>query len=471
MRTPPSSFREALEHFERAGHLQRIHREVDPRFEIAAVLSRLERSAVVWLERVRGYPLPVVGNLLCIRERIADGLGVAADQLLPTLASAITEGIPPVVAPSGPCQDIVVSRPDLPALLPVPTFFERETGPYITAGVIAARHPVTGRRNVSIARGKLLGGNRVMLGIAPTHHLAGLIRESRALGRPLDVAVAIGNCPAVLMASNYYVDQGHDEYEIAGHLLGAPLDIVPATTVGVEAPAACEIVLEGTVGDEWVDEGLVSEFHGMYVNYGKGVVLTVSALTRRHDAIFHTILPGYHAEHMLIGGEAIGATTWHNVKRAVPAVRDVHIPFSGGGRLQAVISLEDAAPGEAQKAIFAAWAHCNLIKHIVVVDADVNVRDPEQVGYAIATRMRGAQDLVIVPGARADRAEPLEANGTVTKIGVVAQRAPHGSRTEFLPAVVPPSVAETVRANWAAYTDPPRAHDSADRTPPRPRRG
>lgn len=427
---------------------------MDPRYEIAAILGRLDRSAAVLLEQVREYPLPVAGNLLYARERIADGLGVAVDQVLTTLVSAIADGIPPVVATSGPCQEVVVERPDLAALLPVPTFFERETGPYITAGVIVARDPVTGRRNISIARGKLLGENRIMLGIAPNHHLARMIRESRALGRRLDVAMTIGNCPALLMASNYYVDHGHDEYEIAGHLLGEPLQIVLGRTVAVEVPTVCEIVLEGTVGDEWVEEGLVSEFHGMYVNYGKGVVMTVSALTQRRDAIFQTILPGYHAEHMLIGGEAIGATTCYNVKRAVPAVRDVHIPISGGGRLQAVISLEDAAPGEAQKAIFAAWAHCNLIKHIVIVDADVNVRDPEQVGYAIATRMRGEQDLVIVPGGRADRAEPLEANGTVTKIGFIAQRTPHGSRTDFSPAAVPGPVAEAVMANWAAYTDP-----------------
>lgn len=457
---PLRSFREAVQGFEHAGHLQRIHREVDPRFEVSAVLSRLDRSAAVRLERVRGYDMPVVGNLLYARERIADGLGVAVDRLLPTLVSAVGEGVPPVVAARGPCQDVVVSQPDLPALLPVPTFFEQETGPYITAGVIVARHPVTGRRNISIARGKLLGENRVMLGIAPTHHLARLIRENRALGRPLEVTMTIGNCPALLMASNYYVDLGHDEYEIAGHLLGEPIQIVPGKTVGVEAPAECEIVLEGTVGDEHVDEGLVSEFHGMYVNYGPGVVMTVSALTRRRDAIFQTILPGYHAEHMLIGGEAIGATTYHNVKRAVPAVSDVHIPFSGGGRLQAVIALQDAGLGEAHKAIHAAWAHCNLIKQVVVVDADVNVRDPEQVGYAIATRMRGEPDLVIMPGARADRAEPLEADGTVTKIGIIARRSPHGSRTSFSPAVVPRTVAQAVRTNWAAYTDPQRSSGS-----------
>lgn len=450
---PPRSFREALEQVERAGHLRRITRDVDPRYELAAVLCALDGTAAALIGRVRGHSLPVAGNLLYSRDRIADGLGVSAARLLPALVDAIGSGVPPAAVSRGACQEVVVERPDVGALLPVPTFFERETGAYITAGVIVARHPGTGRRNVSIARGKLLGDNRVMLGIAPTHHLARMIAESRAAGRPLDVAMTIGNCPALLMASNFYVDLGHDEYEIAGRLLGGPLEVVAGRTVAVDVPAACEIVLEGSVGDEWVEEGPVSEFHGMYVNYGPGVVMTVSALTRRRDAIFQTILPGRHAEHMLIGAEAIGATTYHNVKRAVPAVRDVYVPASGGGRLQAVISLADPAPGEAQKAILAAWAHCNLLKQVVTVDADVDVRDPEQVNYAVATRMRGEPDLVIVPGARADRAEPLEANRTVTKVGVIALRTPHGSRTDFTPAAVPDAVLAGVLANWTAYID------------------
>src|SRR5690606_22629729 len=116
-----------------------------------------------------------------------------------------------------------------------------------------------------------------------------------------------------------------------GALLGEPLAVVPARTVAVEVPRDCEIVIEGTVADQWVPEGPVSEFHGMYENYGSGIVMTATALTHRRDAIFQAIVPGYHAEHMLIGGEAIAATILHNVRRAVPCVRDVHVPLSGGG--------------------------------------------------------------------------------------------------------------------------------------------
>lgn len=180
--------------------------------------------------------------------------------------------------------------------------------------------------------------------------------------------------------------------------------------------------------------------------------MEVSAITHRQDAVFQTIVPGLFDEHLLIGAEAIATTLFFNLQRAVPSVAEVHIPLSGGGRLQAVVALNDPAPGEAQKAMFAVWAHCNLVKHVIVVDADVNIRSLEAVNYAVLTRMRGEQDLVIVPGVRADRAEPLEANRTVTKIGMVALRQPHGSRTDFVRTEVPTAVREKIKANWAAYS-------------------
>lgn len=445
------TFREAIDYFAAQGNVVRVAKEVDPRHELAAVASELHREAVVMFDNVRGYSMPVLANLLYTRERFAEGLGVATDGLLELLADAAKHGLPPQVVDGAPCQDVIIEQPDLVKHLPVPTFFEHETGPYITAGVIVARHPVTGLRNVSIARAKLLGGNRLMLGIAPNHHLARMITESLELGRPLELAITIGNSPAVIMASNFYVDYGHDEYEIAGALQGEPLPIVPGRTVDVEVPRDCEIVIEGTVGAEWVTEGPVSEFHGMYENYGQGVVMTATALTHRQDAIFQTILPGYHAEHMLIGAEAIAATILHNVRRSVPSVRDVHVPLSGGGRLQAILTLDNPSPGEAQKAMFAVWAHVNLVKHVTVVDTDIDPRDPEQVGYAVATRFRGEEDLLIVPNVRADRADPLEKDRTITKIGVVALRQPHGSRTEFTPADVPADVRARVRSNWKQY--------------------
>src|SRR5215472_2786131 len=161
---------------------------------------------------------------------------------------------------------------DLARLLPVPTWFEREVRPYITAGVIVAKDPQTGRRNVSIARLRLEGGSRVMAGIAHNHHLHRLAEKAQALGRPLEIAVAIGNHAAVLLASQMYVDLGEDELAIAGALLREPLRLVKCRSVDLEVPAEAEIVLEGALRpDQPIEEGPVSEFPGFYVSYGPGI--------------------------------------------------------------------------------------------------------------------------------------------------------------------------------------------------------
>jgi 4-hydroxy-3-polyprenylbenzoate decarboxylase len=340
---------------------------------------------------------------------------------------------------------VTVESPDL-AALPVPTFFEHESGPYITAGVIVARDPETGRRNVSIARLKLLGGNRAYIGIAPNHHLSALARKARARGERLDLAVTVGNHPAVVLASNLYLELGADEYGAAGALLGEPLRVARCERANLEVAAACELVLEGTLDPtEAVDEGPVSEFHGMYERYGRGPVVTFHCLHRRRDAIFQVVEPGRHAEHVLIGAVAIGATTGRLVRGAVPSLERLVVSEGGAGRLSAVIVLRDPLPGDAKKSIFAAWAAVNLLKNVVVVDADVDPLDPLQVEWAISTRVRAERDVVVVPGVRADRSEPLESDGVVTKMGVDATRSA-GDRGDWTRALPPAAVVARVRA-------------------------
>jgi 4-hydroxy-3-polyprenylbenzoate decarboxylase len=164
------------------------------------------------------------------------------------------------------------------------------------------------------------------------------------------------------------------------------------------------------------------------------------------------ILPGYHPEHCLLGGVAIAAGLARSARTSVPSVAEVAVTLGGAGRLHAVVSLRDARPGDARKVVFAIWALVNLIKQIVVVDADIDPWDAVQVEWAIATRMKPDRDLLIVPGVRADRSEPLESGGTVTKLAIDATRR-DGDRPDWTNAR-PPEWAinrarEMLRANFA----------------------
>ncbi|MBV8850020.1 MAG: UbiD family decarboxylase [Methylobacteriaceae bacterium] len=449
------SFRGFLAALERSGEVQRVTRKVDPRFELASVLMLRDKGPAQIFENVTGHQMPVVANVLNSRTRFADALGITRADFDARLQHALQNPIPPVLVRDAPVKQCVhEGRIDVGALLPVPHWFERERAPYITAGVIVAKDPDTGRRNVSIARLRLEGGARLMAGIAPNHHLAILAGKARARGQKLEIAVVIGNHPAVLLGSQMYVGLGEDEFDIAGGLIGEPIELVRCRTIDVEVPAHAELVLEALLdaGDE-IAEGPVSEFHGFYVDYGNGIAADVRCITRRKQPLFQAVLPGYAAEHCLLGGVAIGATLTRDLRRVIPAVRRVFITGGGMGRMHAVISMHRPRIGEGKRAIILAMGQVNLLKQVIVVEDDIDPEDARMVEWSLAARFRGEEDLIILPDMRADRCDPVAEDQLVTKIGIVATTRPGdgapGTRSEF--ARPRDAVLDAVRRNLNTY--------------------
>jgi 2,5-furandicarboxylate decarboxylase 1 len=441
----PTSSRQSMRAFLSAladrGELVTITDPVSIDYEIAACLAEADKGPPLQFQNVKGHAgrlaMPIVGNLLSSLQRLALGMGSTTRAMQAALIAGIEKPLPHRIVSTAPCQEHIVVAPSLLDELPVPRFFEKEGGPYITAGAIVARDRITGQANLSIARLMPLGGDRAFVGIAPNHHLAILARAAHTRGEKLDIAVCIGNHPAVLVAACLYLGLGDDELPIAGALLGEPLDVIRCTQSDLLVPAYCECVLEGTLdaGEPFM-EGAVSEFHGMYENYGVGIIATFSRLTRRRDALFQVILPGYHPEHCLLGGVAIAAGLRRAVQNAVPSVREVAVGIGGAGRLHAVVSLHAPRPGEARKAMFAVWAAVNLIKQVIVVDEDIDPWNEVDVEWACATRSKPDRDHVMIPAVRADRSEPLEQGGTITKLGIDATRR-EGDRPDWDPAQPP----------------------------------
>jgi 2,5-furandicarboxylate decarboxylase 1 len=421
------SMRAFLSDLETAGDLIGVPETVSVDYEIAGCLAEAESGPALHFLNVRDragrLTMPIVGNLLNSLPRLATGLSTTTRAMQASLIAAIEKPLPHRVVSAAPCQEHIVENPSLTDELPIPRFFEKEEGPYITAGAIVAKDRATGQTNLSIARLMPLEGNRAFVGIAPNHHLAVLARAAQSRGEKLDIAVCIGNHPAVLVAACLYLGLGEDELPVAGALLGEPLDVVKSTQVDLLVPAHCECVLEGTLdaGETFI-EGPVSEFHGMYENYGAGTVATFARLTRRRDAIFQVVLPGYHPEHCLLGGVAIAAGLCRAIRSAVPSVREVAVGIGGAGRLHAAVSLHAPRPGEARKAMFAVWAAVNLVKQVIVVDDDIDPWNALEVEWASATRAKADRDHVVIPAVRADRSEPLEQSGTITKLGIDATR-------------------------------------------------
>jgi 2,5-furandicarboxylate decarboxylase 1 len=431
------SMRALMARLSEAGDLLVLEQALSTEFEVAACLAEVDSGPALRFDRVNGYGMPIVGNMLNSLPRIAMGLGITAANLQRAIVAAIEAPLQHRLLTSAPCQEQIIVDPKLAEELPIPRFFEKEKGAYITAGAIVAKNRRTGHTNLSIARVMPLAGNRAFVGIAPNHHLAVLARAARDRGETLDIAVCVGNHPAVLVASCLYLGLGDDELKVAGALLREPLEVVRCLGSDLVVPAYCECVLEGTLdASEPVEEGPVSEFHGLYENYGPGIVATFTRLTRRHDAVFQVILPGYHPEHCLLGGVAIAAGLARAARGSVAAVQEVAVGMGGAGRLHAVVSLRAPRPGDARKVVFAIWAAVNLIKQVIVVDDDVNPWDGAEVEWAIATRMKPDRDILVVPGVRTDRSEPLESDGTIAKLAIDATRR-DGDRSDWTKAEPP----------------------------------
>jgi 4-hydroxy-3-polyprenylbenzoate decarboxylase len=210
----------------------------------------------------------------------------------------------------------------------------------------------------------------------------------------------IGAHPAIQLAACLYLGVGDDELECAGSLLGRPIEVVPAKTVDLLVPADAELVLEGTIdARQPLEEGFVSEYHGMYENYGPGFRTNFSALTHAKDAFFQAIEPGYHREHIYLGALPIAASLFSAVASVVPNVRDVAVTEAGAGRTDIVVQIAEPRPGQARRAMFAAFAAVSLVKRVTVVDADIDPWDAVAVEWARVNRMKLERDLLLVPQA------------------------------------------------------------------------
>lgn len=419
------SYRAFLQELDSEGQLITVEETVDEKFEVAGLLSLFDDGPAVRLNRVGESMFPIVGNLLNSRARIANAIGCKASEITEKITEATVSGEEPILVSDAHVQRNIrtASEGELLSLLPIPSFFEKDSGPYISAGLILAHEPTTGYRNASYARIKPLGGNRAFIGIAPNHHLSQLGRIAAAEGRPLEIAIAFGAHPAIQLASCFYMGLGQNELFHAASLLGEPVRVTPAKTVDVLVPADAEIVIEAKFFyDQKIHEGLVSEYHGMYEDYGDGQIIEITALTWRDDASFQVILPGLFSEHAYLGALPIGAGLVTSLRKAGIPVTDLAVTKAGGGRVNVNIAAEELKPGQAKRAFFTCWSAVSMTKQITIVDSDIDVWNYEQVEWARTSRMAWERDVVIVDGVLTDRNEPMQHGGTVTKIGMDATR-------------------------------------------------
>jgi len=433
---PITTLRAWLDHLAARDRLALIQPGRSLQFELAAIAKRLDGHKATLFPRPGGHAMPVVSGLVSDRQWIAEAMGVESSEVLARFQHAALNPLPWQEVTSAPAQEVVHRDIDLGKLLPLPTHNEHDNGAYITAGLLIARNPETGVQNVSIHRLQLSGPNRLGVLLLPRHTLAFYEMAERA-GQPLDVAIVVGVDPLTLLSSQAIAPLDFDELTIAGALHGAPLPVAKCITSELRVPADAEIVIEGQLLPQVREpEGPFGEFPQYYGERASRHVIEIGAVTHRRDAMFHTIVGG-GLEHLLLGGIPREATLLAHLRRSFPNVRDVHLARGGVCRYHLYVQIAKRQEGEAKNIMLGAFAGHYDVKHVVVVDEDVDIHDPAEVEWAVATRFQADRDLVIVAESQGSRLDPSARNGVGAKMGLDATRPLDADEMKFKRIRVP----------------------------------
>jgi len=415
-----TTLRDWLDHLAARDRLAVIKPELALRFELAAIAKRFDGVKATLFPRPGGHAMPVISGLVSDRGWIAEAMGVEPSDVLARFQDAALNPMPWREVETAPVQEVVHREVNL-GTLPLPTHNEHDNGAYITAGLLIARNPSTGIQNVSIHRLQLSGPNRLGALLLPRHTHMFFELAERA-GHPLDVAIAIGVDPLTLLSSQAIAPLDFDELTIAGALHGAPLPVVKCLTNEVRVPAEAEIVLEGRLlANVREMEGPFGEFPQYYGEPAKRHVIEVTAVTQRKDALFHTIVGG-GLEHLLLGAIPREATLLAHLRRSFPNVRDVHLARGGVCRYHLYVQIAKRQEGEAKNVMMGAFAGHYDVKHVIVVDEDVDIHNPAEVEWAVATRFQADHDLVIVPESQGSKLDPSTRDGLGAKMGLDATK-------------------------------------------------
>ena len=422
-----TDFRHALERLKAAGRIRSLNREADPDLEIAALMKRLDGAEALMFPRVKGHGVPVIGNLLCSQANCEAAFGVGYRQIREFVARAMGNPIAPQRVSKAPCQEHVFTKDfDIGRMIPVLRHTEADSGRFITAGIVVVQDPETGVYNASYHRLQLLGPKQTAIKLDFGRHLRAAFERAQRMKKDLPIAVCLGTDLAVHYTAatmGAQMPEHADELAVAGGLRGSPLPVVKCVTNDLYIPAETEIVLEGRLKVEGtVREGPFAEFIGYLSPQGDAPVFEVSALTHRTDPIYPAI-NGYGRETVMLRKYVMEASLLKSLQASVPIIHDAEMTAGGLHRFIAVLSVKKTSPqqeGLQRNAILAAFATLKDLDLVIAVDDDIDIRDPADVEYALATRMEASRDVFVVPGARGHEYVRAGDNGVIAKLGIDA---------------------------------------------------
>ena len=429
MPLPVCDLRSALRLLENTpGQLLRTETPVDPNAELAGVyryvgaggtvLRPTKTGPAMLFENVKGYPgVRVLAGLLATRERTALLLDADPHGINRELLRALEAPVAPELLPEGapaPCQEVIHRPPlDILKLVPAPTNTPLDAGPFFTLGVLRATDPETGAHDVTIHRMCVQGPDKLSIFFAPSRHIDVFRQKAEAAGKPLPVSISIGLDPAVYLSISFEAPTtplGFDELSIAGGLRGKPIQLARCLTQPEYAIANAEFVIEGEIlPDERIREDVLTntghampEFPGYNGPANPALpVIRITAVTHRRNPIMQTIV-GPGEEHVSLAGIPTEASILRMTEAAMPGrVLNCYAHSAGGGKFLAILQFRKTVPaddGRARQAALIALSAFHELKHVVLVDEDVDLFDTNDVLWAMTTRYQGPRSTIFIPG-------------------------------------------------------------------------
>ncbi len=455
--------RDFIRLLEEKGQLKRISQPVDPFLEMTEICDRTLRAGgpALLFENPRGSEVPVLANLFGTTTRVALGMGeesVEALREVGKLLAYLKEPEPPKgmkdawqklpifkqvlnmspnVVKKAACQDMIFEGEDVDlGKLPIQTCWPGDAGPLITWALVVTRGPHKERQNLGIYRQQVIGRNKVIMRWLA--HRGGALDfrdwQKRHPGEPFPVAVALGADPATILAAVTPIPDSLSEYAFAGLLRGSKTELVKCRGSELQVPASSEIVLEGFIyADEEADEGPFGDHTGYYNEVDRFPVFTIERITQRKNPIYHSTYTGRPPDEPAILGVALNEVFVPILQKQFPEITDFYLPPEGCSYRMAVVSMKKQYPGHAKRVMLGVWSFLRQFmytKFVIVTDDDVNVRDWNDVIWAMTTRMDPARDTTVIentPIDYLDFASPV--SGLGSKMGFDATNKWPGETT------------------------------------------
>lgn len=470
---------------ERRGQLRRIAALVDPDLELAEISTRVLEGGgpALLFEQVKGSPHPVAINTLGTLERVCwamnmerpadlEALGVRLSQLQqPTPPKKPAEMVAfgrllfdvlrakPVASFLPVCQQVVhqgdaVDLTQLPLIRPYP----KDAGRIITLGLVITRDCETGIPNVGVYRLQLQSSNTLSVQWLSIRGGARHLRKAAQMGKKLEIAIALGVHPLLVMAAATPIPVDLSEWLFAGLYGGSGVHLSRCKTLNLDVPAESEIILEGTVTPgETIEDGPFGDHMGYYGERTTAPLIRVHCVTHRKNPIYLTTFSGRPPREEALIAIALNRIYTPILRRQVPEIVDFFLPMEALSYKAAVIAIDKAYPGQARRAALAFWSalpQFTYTKFVIVVDKSINIRDPRQVVWAVTSKVDPQRDVFILPDTPFDQLDfacPKPGLGSRMGIDATTKVYPETEQVWGEPLATDPDVAALVARRWAEY--------------------